>query len=78
MDFDKRLGALLAKLREEKGLSQEALAVQIQYDQSQVSRIESGDRHVSVVYVLRWAEALGYEFEQVAAQIAAAWREDAS
>jgi transcriptional regulator with XRE-family HTH domain len=74
MDFHKRLGVLLAHLREEKGLSQEALAVQLQYDQSQISRIESGERHASLVYLLRWSEALNYPFDQVASRIAETWR----
>lgn len=69
-DFYRRLGGLLGGLRESRGLSQEALAVQLQRDQSYVSRIESGDRHASVLLLLEWAEALGVSFGAIAGEIA--------
>lgn len=44
-EFERRLGAHLAAVRELAGFSQEALAVQLRRDQSYVSRIESAVRH---------------------------------
>ena len=78
MDFHQRLGRLLGGLREAKGLSQEALAVQLRRDQSYISRIEAGERHASVEYLLEWSEALGYSFENVAARIDETWRAGSS
>jgi len=68
-DFYRRLGGVLGRLRESRGLSQEALAVQLQRDQSYVSRIESGDRHASVLLLLEWSEALGVPFSDVASEL---------
>ena len=78
MDFHRRLGVLLGALREERGLSQESLAVQLRRDQSYISRIETGERHASVEYLLEWSEALGYAFEDVASRISEAWRSEPS
>lgn len=49
----------IAARRRERGLSQRALADLLGLDQSAVSRIESGDRRVSVEELSRIAEALG-------------------
>jgi transcriptional regulator with XRE-family HTH domain len=73
-EFHRRLGRLLATWREEQGLSQEALAVQLRRDQSYISRIEAGERHASVTFLLEWAEALNLPFDAVAAGLADLWR----
>ena len=73
--FHGRLGALLAAMRDERGLSQEALAVQLQRDQSYISRIESGERHASLTFLLEWADALSLDFAIVATQVQATWRD---
>jgi transcriptional regulator with XRE-family HTH domain len=72
--FYARVGTLLAAMREERGMSQEALAVQLQRDQSYVSRIESAGRHASLVYLLEWADALNVPFGVVADRVSELWR----
>ncbi len=52
------VGALIARLREEQGLSQRALADRIGLDQSAISRIEAGRRDVGAHELYRLAEAL--------------------
>lgn len=72
-DFYRQLGSLLAKWREAKGLSQDALAVQLRRDQSYISRIEAGSRQVSLTYLLEWAEAMNVPFDEVARRVARLW-----
>jgi ribosome-binding protein aMBF1 (putative translation factor) len=72
--FYRQLGRLLAAWREERGLSQEALAVQLQRDQSYISRIEAGERHAGVTFLLEWAEALNLPFDDVATKVSELWR----
>lgn len=54
-----RLGNGIRALREELGLSQEALADAAGIDRSHMSRIERGKRNVSFLNICRIAEALG-------------------
>lgn len=74
-DFQRRLGALMAHLRESRGLSQEALAVQLMRDQSYVSRIESSERQLSIPALIEWVEALGLDFLEVAGWIQQTWHD---
>jgi transcriptional regulator with XRE-family HTH domain len=74
-EFQRRLGLLMARLRESKGVSQEYLAVQLTRDQSYVSRIESSDRQLSLPGLMEWLDALGIDFLDVAAWILRAWEE---
>lgn len=53
-----RLGNGIRALREELGLSQEALADAAGIDRSHMSRIERGKRNVSFLNICRIAEAL--------------------
>ncbi len=53
-----QIGRMVAKLREDRGWSQRALASWVGLDQSAVSRIEAGRRRVSVEELGRLAEAL--------------------
>jgi transcriptional regulator with XRE-family HTH domain len=64
-------------MRVTRGLSQSALASELGLDQAAVSRIEKGDRVVTVAELLRWCEALGYRVEDVAAKVARSWNETA-
>lgn len=54
-----RLGVGVRLLREQAGLSQEALADAAGIDRSHMSRIERGKRNVSFLNVARIADALG-------------------
>ena len=57
--FLKKLGARIRRLRERKGLSQEALADLAHLDRSYMSGIERGIRNFSVLNVAKIARALG-------------------
>lgn len=59
MEFDQKLGQLIATWRSGAGLSQEALGEVIGLDQASVSRMESGNRQVSVELLLKILNALG-------------------
>ncbi|MFL5384734.1 MAG: helix-turn-helix domain-containing protein [Longimicrobiaceae bacterium] len=52
-------GARLARLREDAGISQSALARRINASQSAISQIEGGDRNPSYTMLCDLAEALG-------------------
>lgn len=73
-EFYQRLGRLLARWRDELGMSQDALAVQLRCDQSYISRIEAGERHPSVTFLLEWADALNVPFDQLMSKVSEVWR----
>lgn len=54
----KKLGTRVRQLREERGLSQEALADVAGFGRSYMSGIERGVRNPSVLQILRLAKAL--------------------
>lgn len=68
-DLDARLGQWMAVQREVRGLSQEALAIQLGRDQPVISKIERGLRRVSVEYLLRWAEAVGVSSDDLCREL---------
>ncbi|BFO64368.1 helix-turn-helix transcriptional regulator [Chryseobacterium sp. KCF3-3] len=49
---DKDLGFKLRKLREEKGISQQMLAIDLGISQSKVSKIENGTERITVPYFI--------------------------
>jgi len=55
----------LSKLREEKGLSQDALAVQLSKGQSDIAKIENGSKRITVAEVLYWMEALEIPYSRL-------------
>lgn len=59
MTHDDAIGPRIAALREEKGLSQSALARLMGSSQSAVSQIESGERNPSFETIRQIAKALG-------------------
>lgn len=71
--FNRHVGRTLATWRESRGLPQAALAVQLQHDQSYISRIEAGERQASVVFLMEWASALGIAFVDIAAELERIW-----
>ena len=57
-EHHRRIGTLIAQLREQQGWSQRALAKWVGIDQSAVSRIEAGRRRLSADELQRFADAL--------------------
>jgi transcriptional regulator with XRE-family HTH domain len=55
------LRAFLAKKREESGLHQVDLARKLKRRQDYVSDIETGQKVVTVVELMEWAAALGFD-----------------
>ena len=68
-ELDNKLELKLAKhlqqLREEKGLSQESLGLQLQKGQSDIAKIESGKKRITVLELLNWANVLGVSIERL-------------
>ena len=54
----KQFGENLRRLRKEKSLSQEQLAFEAQLDRSFVGQVERGERNLSLLSILRLADAL--------------------
>jgi HTH-type transcriptional regulator, competence development regulator len=62
----RRFGATLKRLREQRGLSQAALARQARVTQAAISQWESGIRAVpNLALALRVAKALGVELREL-------------
>ena len=59
MDIRKRLGKNVRRLREEKGLSQEAFAHEAGIHRTYVSDIERGARNPTILIVEKLAKRLG-------------------
>lgn len=53
------LGAAIRAVREERGLSQEGLALLAEIDRSYLGRVERGDNNVAVLTLVRIGAALG-------------------
>lgn len=70
-EFDVALGQFLARQREAGGLSQEALATALGRDQPVISRIERGQRRVTVADLLAWLRALDIPLAAVASEVEA-------
>ena len=62
-ELELEIAKALAKLREEKGLSQEALAIQLGKGQSDIAKIEKGNRRITVIEMLEWLVALQIPFK---------------
>lgn len=60
-----KIGQVIKALRSEKGLSQEALALEVDTATSNLSRIEKGQRTPSLDLVYRLAKALGVSVSEV-------------
>ena len=54
----KRFGENLKKIREAKGISQRSLASSCNVDHSHISRIEKGEKNITVLTILELAGAL--------------------
>lgn len=58
---EKRVGATLARMREDCGLTQKEVAEAAKLCQRTVSFVECGDRPTKVRHVVAIAEAMGYQ-----------------
>lgn len=74
-ELERRIAHLAAQLRERRGVSQAALAEELGHDQSFVSKVEHGERRMTVAELLRWAEALGISFTELSRELHAVWSE---
>ncbi|PRA00200.1 transcriptional regulator [Arthrobacter sp. MYb224] len=74
-DFHRALAELLAQLRNERHTSQGTLAAELGLDQAAVSRVESGQRRLSVAEAFGWLEALGLDSDESAIKLRDLWRE---
>ncbi|MDV2978186.1 UNVERIFIED_CONTAM: helix-turn-helix transcriptional regulator [Actinomycetes bacterium ARC8] len=72
--FNRALAEMLAALRSDINVSQGALAVELGIDQAMVSRVESGQRRLTVTEVFAWFDALGVEPEESAERLLGLWQ----
>ena len=59
LQIQKDFGDRLRKLRKQKGLSQEALALACDLERTYIGGVERGERNISLINIYRIAEALG-------------------
>lgn len=60
------LGRAIRRLREERGISQEELALLAEVDRSYVGRVERGDNNVAILTLAKLAKALGVTVAKLA------------
>jgi transcriptional regulator with XRE-family HTH domain len=59
--IEKRVGATLAQIREDSGLTQKEVAAAAKLCQRTISFVERGDRPTLIKHVVAVAEAMGYQ-----------------
>ncbi len=69
MDIKQKFGEKLKKIRLEKGLSQEALALSADIDRTYIPSIEKGERNVSITILAKLSKALGMSISQLLEKI---------
>jgi transcriptional regulator with XRE-family HTH domain len=65
IDFIKRFGKNLRKIRQDKNISQETLALKADTSRSQIARIERGEINPTISTVSRFAEALQIDIQSL-------------
>jgi len=65
MDIKKKFGKNLKRLRLDKGISQESLALSADLDRTYIPRIEKGERNVSITVVEKLANALNVKISEL-------------
>lgn len=73
--FNEALAQVLQAHRTSCGLTQEALASELRWDQATISRIENGRRRVEVAELFAWLEATNADVAAVATDLDRRWRE---
>ena len=61
----KLFGARVRLLRQQKGMSQEALALACDLDRSYIGSVERGERNISLVNIHRISRALGVSAKEL-------------
>ncbi len=64
MDIKKKFGKNLKRLRLEKGISQESLALSADLDRTYIPSIEKGERNVSITVVEKLANTLNVSISE--------------
>jgi len=64
MDIKKKFGKNLKRLRLEKGISQESLALSADLDRTYIPSIEKGERNVSITVVEKLANAINVSISE--------------
>lgn len=64
MDIKKKFGKNIKRLRLEKGISQESLALSADLDRTYIPSIEKGERNVSITVVEKLANALNVSISE--------------
>ena len=64
-DIKQAFGNRMRQLRLEKGWSQEELAQHVGLHRTYIGSVERGERHVSLVNIVRLADALNVELKQL-------------
>lgn len=65
MDIKKKFGKNLKRLRLEKEISQESLALSADLDRTYIPSIEKGERNVSITVVEKLANALNVQISEL-------------
>ena len=63
------LGAILVRARERAGLKQREVAERLGLPASHLSKIEAGSRRMDVIELIRLAEAMGIEPEEIVREL---------
>jgi transcriptional regulator with XRE-family HTH domain len=64
------LRAFLVERRKQAGLRQVDLAERLSRPQSYVTHVETGQKHVALIELIEWAEAIGFDPEAAITEIA--------
>lgn len=64
-EFLKKLGRKIRILRDDKNISQEKLALELEYDQGYLSKIETGKANPSIIYLKQIADALDVDITEL-------------
>lgn len=64
-DVKKRFGQRLRTLRQQRGFSQETLALACQLDRTYIGGVERGERNLSLVNIHKIADALGVPVKEL-------------
>ena len=64
-NFKKELGKNLKKIRRERGITQEALALESSISRSHIAMIEAGKRDITVSALFKISRALGVNLSQI-------------